>query len=141
MRTPTPAITSSVILGLGVSPMRRREFIALLSSSAVAWPLAARAQQAERMRRVGVLISSTEDDPQVRRQTAAFQQGLLELGWMEGQNVRIDFRFLGDDPSRIKTYAAELVALKPDALLAFWSDSIGGTPARGQHHSHHLCAG
>src|SRR5262245_17804563 len=70
------------------------------------------------MRRVGVLISGTEDDPQVRRQTAAFQQGLLELGWTEGRNVRIDFRFLGDDPSRIKTYAAELVALKPDALLA-----------------------
>jgi putative tryptophan/tyrosine transport system substrate-binding protein len=99
--------------------MKRRDFIRLLGgAAAVASPLAARAQQAERMRRVGVLISSTEDDPQVRRQTAAFQQGLLELGWMEGRNVRIDFRFLGDDPSRIKTYAAELVALKPDALLA-----------------------
>ena len=97
--------------------MKRREFIALMGGAA-AWPLAARAQQAERMRRVGVLISSTEDDPQVRRLTAAFQQGLLELGWLEGRNVRIDFRFLGDDPSRIKTYAAELIALKPDALLA-----------------------
>jgi putative ABC transport system substrate-binding protein len=97
--------------------MKRREFITLLGA-AVAWPLVARAQQGERMRRVGVLISSTEDDPQVRRQTAAFHQGLLELGWMEGQNVRIDFRFLGDEPKRLKTYAAELVALKPDALLA-----------------------
>jgi ABC-type uncharacterized transport system substrate-binding protein len=103
--------------------LRRREFITLLGGAA-AWPLAAGAQQAERMRRVGVLISSTEDDPQVRRQTAAFQQGLLELGWMEGRNVRIDFRFFGDDPSRIKTYAAELVALKPDALLASGPTSV-----------------
>ena len=98
--------------------LRRRQFLTLLGGAAAAWPLAARAQQPDRMRRVGVLISSTEDDPQVRRQTAAFQQELLELGWMEGRNVRIDFRFLGDDPNRIKTYAAELVALKPDALLA-----------------------
>ena len=99
--------------------MKRREFIALLGGAAVAWPIAGVAQeQPERMRRVGVLISSTEDDPQVRRQTAAFQQGLLELGWMEGRNVRIDFRFLGEEPNRLKTYAAELVALKPDAVLA-----------------------
>jgi putative ABC transport system substrate-binding protein len=97
--------------------VKRREFIALIGGAA-AWPLAARAQKAERMRRVGVLVSSTEDDPQARLQTAAFQQGLLELGWMEGQNVRLDFRFLGDEPKRLKTYAAELVALKPDALLA-----------------------
>jgi putative tryptophan/tyrosine transport system substrate-binding protein len=98
--------------------MRRREFIAALGGTAATWPLAARAQRGERVRRVGVLISSTEDDPQVRRQTAAFQQGLLDLGWMEGRNVHIDFRFLGDEPNRLKTYAAELVALKPDALLA-----------------------
>ena len=99
--------------------MKRREFIALLGGAAVAWPIAGVAQeQPERMRRVGVLISSTEDDPQVRPQTAAFQQGLLELGWMEGRNVRIDFRFLGEEPNRLKTYAAELVALKPDAVLA-----------------------
>jgi putative ABC transport system substrate-binding protein len=94
--------------------MNRREVITLLGGAAAAWPLVVRAQQPERMRRVGVLISSTEDDPQVRRQIAAFQQGLLELGWMEGRNVRIDFRFLGDEPNRLKTYAAELVALKPD---------------------------
>ena len=98
--------------------MQRREFITLLGGAAAAWPLAARAQQPERVRRVGVLISSTEDDPQVRLQTAAFQQGLLELGWAEGRNVHIDFRFLGGEPNRLKTYAAELVALKPDALLA-----------------------
>jgi putative ABC transport system substrate-binding protein len=99
--------------------MKRREFITLLGGAAAAWPIAGLAQeQPERMRRVGVLISSTEDDPQVRRQTTAFQQGLLELGWVEGRNVRIDFRFLGEEPNRLKTYAAELVALKPDAVLA-----------------------
>ena len=97
--------------------MRRRDVISLLGGAA-AWPIAARAQQPERARRVGVLISSTEDDPQVRRQTAAFRQGLLELGWIEGRNLHIDFRFLGEGPNRLKTYAAELVALKPDALLA-----------------------
>jgi putative ABC transport system substrate-binding protein len=78
--------------------LRRREFIMLLGGAAATWPLAARAQQHEQMRRVGVLISSTGNDPQGRRQIAAFQQGLQELGWMEGQNVRIDFRFLGDEP-------------------------------------------
>ena len=100
--------------------MRRREFITLVGGAAAPslWPLAARAQQGGAVRRVGVLISSTEDDPQVRRQTVAFQQGLLELGWLEGRNLRIDFRFLGEDPGRLRTYAAELVALKPDALLA-----------------------
>jgi hypothetical protein len=92
--------------------LNRRAFITLLGGAA-AWPLAARAQQAERMRRVGVLISSTESDPQVRGQTAAFRQGLSELGWVEGRNVRIDFRFLGNDPNRLKTYAA----LKSDPAL------------------------
>src|SRR6516165_4873900 len=96
----------------------RREFIFTLGGAVVALPLAAHAQQHEQMRRVGVLISSTGNDPQGRRQIAAFQQGLQESGWMEGQNVRIDFRFLGDEPNRLKAYAAELVALKPDALLA-----------------------
>jgi putative tryptophan/tyrosine transport system substrate-binding protein len=95
-----------------------REVISLVGGAAAAWPLAARAQHSERRRRIGVLISSTGDDPQGRRQIAAFQQGLQELGWMEGQNVKIDFRFLGDEPNRLKAYAAELVALKPDVLLA-----------------------
>jgi putative tryptophan/tyrosine transport system substrate-binding protein len=98
--------------------VKRREFITLLGGAVAAWPLAVRAEQTERMRRIGGLISSTESDPQGRRQVAAFQQRLQELGWMEGQNIRIDFRFLGDEPNRLKAYAAELVALKPDVLLA-----------------------
>jgi putative ABC transport system substrate-binding protein len=97
--------------------LRRREFITLLGGAAAS-PIVAHAQQSEQMRRVGVLISSTENDPQGRRQIAAFRQGLQELGWMEGQNVRIDLRFLGDDANRLKAYAAELVAFKPDVVLA-----------------------
>jgi len=97
--------------------VRRREFITLLGGVA-AWPLAARAQQGERVRRVGVLISATGDDPQMRRQIAALQDGLRELGWIEGSNVRIETRLSADDPSRLRAYAAELVGLQPDALVA-----------------------
>ena len=97
--------------------MRRREFITVLGGAA-AWPLLARAQQGERMRRVGVLISTTENDPEAGRLIAAFKQGLLELGWSEGRNVRIDVRFPADNPDRMQAFAQELVALKPDALLA-----------------------
>jgi hypothetical protein len=73
--------------------MRRREFITLLSGAAVAWPIAARAQQPERMRRIGVLINLAADDPQGQVRLAAFQQGLQQLGWTDGRNVRIDARW------------------------------------------------
>jgi putative ABC transport system substrate-binding protein len=95
----------------------RREFITLIGGAA-AWPIAARAQQGERVRRLGVLISTTENDPEVGRLLAAFKQGLLDLGWSEGRNVRIDVRFPADNPDRMQAFAQELVALKPDALLA-----------------------
>jgi ABC-type uncharacterized transport system substrate-binding protein len=97
--------------------IRRREFMTLLGGAA-AWPIAGWAQQREHMRRIGALMSSTGTDPQGRRQIASFLQGLRELGWAEDQNIRIDFRFLGEEPGHLKAYAAELVALKPDALLA-----------------------
>jgi len=97
--------------------VRRREFITLLGGAA-AWPLAVRAQQRERTRRVGVLISATGDDTQMRRHIEALQEGLRDLGWVEGSNVQIDTRLSADDPGRLKTYAAELVALRPDALVA-----------------------
>ena len=96
----------------------RREFITSLGGVAVAWPLAARAQQPERVRRIGVLITAFENDPQAQRQLAAFHQGLQDLGWMEGRNVRFDERFPAGDPGRLQTFAADLVALKPDVLLA-----------------------
>ena len=105
--------------------MRRREFITLLSGAAVAWPRAARAQQADRMRRVGVLESRAADDPEGRARLAVFAQGLRELGWTEGCNVRIDYRWsAAGNADRYRTYAAELVALAPDVILASASVSV-----------------
>ena len=104
--------------------MRRREFITLLGGAAVAWPLAARAQQADRMRRVGVLVSRIADDPEEQARLAAFVQGLQELGWTEGRNVRIDYRWAAGDADRSRTYAAELVALAPDVIVAAGSQSV-----------------
>src|SRR5262245_4162753 len=103
--------------------MKRREFITLLGGAA-AWPLAARAQQSERMRRIGVLMNLAPDDPEGRARVAAFQQRLQELGWVDGRNVQIDHRW-GADVARFRTYAAELVALAPDVIVA------GGNPVVG----------
>src|SRR5215472_12855390 len=97
--------------------MRRREFIALLGGAA-AWPLAARAQQPERVRRIGVLMNVGADDPEGQTRIVAFVQGLQQSGWSDGRNVRIDIRWGGGDPERIRKYAAELAALAPDAFLA-----------------------
>ena len=104
--------------------MQRREFITLLGGAAVAWPRAARAQQADRMRRVGVLESRAADDPEGRARLAVFAQGLRELGWTEGRNVRIDYRWAAANADRHRTYAAELVALAPDVILASASASV-----------------
>ena len=100
--------------------MRRRDFITLLGGAAAAWPLAARAQQPERMRRIGVLASNlAADDPQSLIRIAAFHQGLQELGWTIGRNVQIEYRWNpGGVGDRYRRYAEELVALAPDALLA-----------------------
>src|SRR5215475_12620868 len=95
----------------------RREFVTLLGG-ATAWPLTALAQEAERMRRVGVLMSLTADDPEAVARTAAFVLGLQELGWTEGRNIQIDYRRSGGVAERIRQYAAELVALAPDVILA-----------------------
>src|SRR5262249_33777688 len=118
--------TSSVILGLGVSPMRRREFIALLGCGVAGWPLAARAQQPQpqRMRRIGVLMSLAADDSEAQSRLTAFAQGLQELGWSEGRNVRTEYRWSGGDGERLRKYAAELVALAPDLILATGSPSV-----------------
>jgi putative ABC transport system substrate-binding protein len=96
--------------------IKRREFIALLGGAAV-WPMAAHAQQRERMRRIGALMNVTADDPESSLRVAAFSQGLQELGWSVGRNVRIDWRWAGADRERHRTYAAELVALAPDVVL------------------------
>ena len=97
--------------------MRRREFITIVGGAA-AWPLAARAQQRERVRRIGVLMSTAVDDPQDPARLAAFAQGLQELGWTIGRNLRIDYRWGASSPDNARKYAAELAALAPDVMLA-----------------------
>jgi putative ABC transport system substrate-binding protein len=96
---------------------RRRAFITLVGGLAAAWPLAARAQQPERVRRIGVLMSSAADDPEALARVTAIAQGLQELGWTLGRNVRIDYRWGAADADSIRRYAAELAALAPDVIL------------------------
>jgi putative ABC transport system substrate-binding protein len=98
--------------------MRRREFITLIGGAAATWPLAARAQQGVRMRRVGVLMYTTPDEPESQARIAALTKGLQEAGWSVGRNVRIDVRWSGGDLARLRKDAAELVALGPDVLVA-----------------------
>ena len=103
--------------------MTRREFITLLSGTAMAWPLAARAQQGERIRRIGVLMNLAADDPESPVRLAAFLQGMQQLGWNDGRNMRIYTRWAAADADRFRTYAKELVALAPDVILS------SGTPS------------
>jgi putative ABC transport system substrate-binding protein len=98
--------------------MQRREFITLLGGAAVAWPLGARAQQPERLRRIGVLEGYGQSDPEGRARTESFAQGLQKLGWLDGQNVKIEYRFGATDPGRLEKDAAELVGQKPDVIVA-----------------------
>jgi putative ABC transport system substrate-binding protein len=97
--------------------LRRREFITLLGSAAAAWPLAARAQQGDRVRRIGVLMPFDENDAAARDRISAFTQALAGLGWTDGRNVRMDLRWAGDDNNRIRALAQELVGLQPDIIV------------------------
>src|SRR5215831_1303893 len=101
--------------------LRRREFITLLGSAA-AWPLAARAQQGDRVRRIGVLMPFDENDPEGKVRYSAFTQAVAELGWTDGRNMRMDLRWGGGDINRIRVLAQELVGLQPDIILTI------GTP-------------
>jgi putative ABC transport system substrate-binding protein len=103
--------------------MKRRAFITLLGSAAATWPFAVRAQQPGRLRRIGVLMSTNENDPVAQARVAAFREGLAESGWSEGGNLAIEWRWSGGDIARTREQAAELVQLAPDVLLA------NGTPA------------
>ena len=105
--------------------MRRRQFITLIGGAAAGWPLVARTQQGERMRRIGVLMSSATDDPGGQARIAAFLQGLQQLGWADGRNARIDTRWTAGNADDIRKYAAELVALAPDVILATGSATLG----------------
>ena len=97
--------------------MRRREFMGI-AGGAVAWPLAAHAQQGERMRLIGVLMGWPESDARGRSYLAAFRSALAKLGWMEGNNIRIVLRWSAADPNRMKMFAKELVDLRPDAIFS-----------------------
>ena len=103
--------------------MRRREFIALFGGVGIAWPLAAYAQQTERMRRIGVVAAYAESDPEAQTRVIAFRQALGGLGWIEGRNVAMEYRWGAGDAGRARAFATELVSLKPDVILAH------GTPA------------
>ena len=96
--------------------MRRREFIAGLGSAA-AWPLVARAQQGDRVRRIGLLMPGDENDPITKSRVSALTQALADLGWTAGRNVRMDLRWHGDDTDRIRAFAQELVGLQPDIIV------------------------
>src|SRR5262245_3810635 len=98
--------------------MRRREFIALLGGAAAAWPLVAHGQQPGRMRRIGVLMHLPENDPETQARVRALLEGLQQLGWTDGRNVRIDYRFGAADVDRSRRYAAELISLAPDVIQA-----------------------
>src|SRR5712691_11478661 len=105
--------------------MRRRDFVILLGGAAAAGPFAAGAQQGERMRRIGVLHSLAADDPEGQARLTAFVQGLQQLGWTDGRNVRIEYRWAAGDADRIRKYAAEMVALAPDVILASTGSVVG----------------
>jgi ABC-type uncharacterized transport system substrate-binding protein len=98
--------------------LKRRQFISLLGGAAAAWPLAARAQQPERLRRIGVLMNRAADNPEGQDRLAAFHQGLQELGWNVGRNVRVETRWSADNADQSAKYAAELLALRPEIILA-----------------------
>jgi putative ABC transport system substrate-binding protein len=103
--------------------MKRREFMTLIGGMAAAWPLAARARQSEQMRHIGVLVAYDEGDPEAQVRTSAFRKNLEELGWTEGRNVHIDYRWGAGDPNRARALASELIFLAPDVILSH------GTPA------------
>jgi putative ABC transport system substrate-binding protein len=105
--------------------MKRREFITLLGGAVVAWPLVARAQQPERMRRIGVLMGQAANDSEYKSALAAFVQLLQQSGWIEGRNVRFDSRWAGGNSDDIRKYATELAALAPDVILVSGSASVG----------------
>ena len=104
--------------------MNRREFISLLGGAALTWPLAARAQQPDQIRRVGVFMHMSENDAEGQTRLAAFRQGLQQFGWIDGRNVRLDVRWGAGDAERIRRFSAELVALRLDVIFASASNTV-----------------
>ena len=117
--------------------VKRREFITLLGGAAAAWPLAARAQQADRMRRIGVLMGYAESDLEVQAHIAAFREGLQKLGWTEGRNIQIDTRWAApDDAASMRRFAKELVALQPDVILSNTTPTTTALLQQTRYHPH-----
>ena len=114
----------------GVEAMRRREFIKVIGGAAATWPVAVRAQLTERMRRIGVLMTTSLGDPETQVRTKAFLQGMQELGWTEGRNIRFDVRWDGGTADAARKAAAELVALSPDVILASGVVSLAALQTR-----------
>jgi putative tryptophan/tyrosine transport system substrate-binding protein len=104
--------------------MRRREFMTLLGGAATTWPLAARAQQPAGIRRVGVLMNLSENDLEAQRLVTAFREGLAQLGWVDGRNLRMDYRWASGDVGRIRAFAKELVELSPDIIVGYATPSV-----------------
>ena len=123
------SMVRSVLDPVRTKLMRRRDFITILGGAAAAWPLAAYAQQPDRMRRIGVLMDQALDDPDSSPRTAAFLGGLQQLGWTDGRNVRIDTRWSAGNADLQRRYAAELVALAPDVILATASPTVAALQA------------
>src|SRR5262245_38111142 len=119
------ALTHLAREGRMTAKMKRRDFITLLGGAAAAWPLAARAQQSERVRRIGVFMNTAADDPAGQARLLAFAQTLAQSDWTDGRNVRMDIRWGAGDAERIRRYAAELVALAPDVILASGTTTLG----------------
>lgn len=105
--------------------VKRREFITAVGGAVAAWSIAVRAQQPEQVRRIAVLNSLTEGDPEAMTRLAAFEQAMRELGWTNGGNLRIDYRWAGNDPELIRKFVAELVALAPDVIMTSGSVVVG----------------
>jgi ABC-type uncharacterized transport system substrate-binding protein len=112
--------------------MKRRDFITLLGGAAAAWPLAARAQQSERLRRIGVLMAYAENDAEGQANVAAFRKELQKLGWTEGRNIRIDTRWATADFESIQQFAKDLVALQPELVLSS-SNAVSDPQATGSN--------
>src|SRR5215475_32007 len=120
--------------------MRRRDFITLVGGAAAAWPLAARAQQGDRVRRIAVLMPFEENDPEGKLRYSAFTQALADLGWTDGRNVRTDLRWAGADANRMRALAHELVGLQPDIILAGSTPATVALPAGDADDPDRLCA-
>jgi putative tryptophan/tyrosine transport system substrate-binding protein len=120
------------MLGLRTKFMKRRGFITLLGGAAVAWPMASRAQQPDRMRRIGVLSALAETDSEAQAWDAAFRKRLVELGWIDGRNIHIDYRWGGGSVDRVRMFAKELVQLNPDVLVALTTPATAALQAETQ---------